>query len=95
MTFFKIDKALDLPRFGLALADHFIFIDIDEKDLASVGSNHQGIPLILVAKGSDVGRRAHFFDGNVSVVIEISMPVPIEDSYLAIVWSTEYDLLLL
>ena len=85
MTFFKINKALNLPRFRLALTDHFIFINIDEKDLASVSSNHQGISLILVAKGSDIGRRTHFFDGNVSVVVEISMPVPVEDSHLTVV----------
>ena len=85
VTFFKIDKTLDLSCFGLALTDHFIFINVYEKDLTSVGSNHQSISLVLVAKGSDVGRRTHFFDGDVSVVVEISMPIPIEDSHLAVV----------
>lgn len=48
MLFLQLDKLFDVSSFGLAFADHFIFINVQKVNFPNVGAYYQSIAFSLV-----------------------------------------------
>ena len=94
MVSFQVDEPLNISCFGFTPADHFVFINVHQKDLTQIGSNYQNTSLLLIAKWSHIGRRTNFFYWHISIMIEIPMAVSVKNGYLAIVRDTKYNFLI-
>ena len=57
-------------------------------------ADDEGVAFVLVAEGSDVGGGAHFFYGNSTAVVEVTVNVTLENCNLSVIGGAEYDFLI-
>jgi hypothetical protein len=51
----EVDELLNVPCFGVTLADDLVFVNVDEEDFAGVGADDGSVAFFLVAEGADSG----------------------------------------
>ena len=89
LRFFNINKFFNVSSFSFTFADHFVLININEKYLTRAGSNDKSVSGMLITKCCNARKRIHLFHRYVTIKVEISMTVSIENGNLTIIWCTE------